>query len=265
MATRPHFLVAAGSSWEAIDQVRQWGNIFTGQTGLDAALALLDVGDVTLLTSNLRHAEQYDGFSGKLGMLGVETYRSHAELRDLLHERVTSGPVDAVLMSAAVSDYKPAGVYRVVRRQPAPESPDAQTGGDRPRPGQELWLVESVQAAKVKSTHGTIAVLGETTEKLVDLFRRAWDYRGILVKFKLEAGLSEAELTRVAEASRQASGADLIVANTLEMVHGPSAGAYLMGPGLCRRVARAELAAALCELVAAGLARRGVLRAPPER
>ena len=39
-----------------------------------------------------------------------------------------------------------------------------------------------------------------------------------LVKFKLEVGLSREELIRVAEASRKSSGADYLVANTLDMV-----------------------------------------------
>ena len=74
MAHKPHFLVTAGSTREKIDRVREWGNIFTGKTGLDIALALLDVGGVTLLTaSNTAHAAAYDGYYGKVGMLGVET------------------------------------------------------------------------------------------------------------------------------------------------------------------------------------------------
>src|ERR1035437_5950626 len=119
MAAKPHFLVTAGPTREKIDEVRDWGNIFTGQTGLDVALALLDLGDVTLLTSNVKHAEAYDGFYGKGGMLGAEVFATHAELLDLLQERMPSGDrVDAVAMSAAVSDYRPIGSYRVVARQP---------------------------------------------------------------------------------------------------------------------------------------------------
>ena len=52
MSRKPHCLVTAGPTREKIDEVRDWGNIFTGATGLEVALALLDLGDVTLLTSN---------------------------------------------------------------------------------------------------------------------------------------------------------------------------------------------------------------------
>ena len=141
-------------------------------------------------------------------------------------------------MTAAVSDYRPAGVYRVTKR----ETVESEKGGS-----QETWTVENVQADKVKSSHGTIAVLGEATEKLVDLFRGGWGYKGLLVKFKLEVGISEEELVKVAETqSRVASGADFIVANTLAMVGGEQAGAYVIGKGSCERVARAELAGKLC-------------------
>jgi phosphopantothenate-cysteine ligase/phosphopantothenoylcysteine decarboxylase/phosphopantothenate--cysteine ligase len=64
-------------------------------------------------------------------------------------------------------------------------------------------------------------------------------FRGTLVKFKLEVGLSEAELLAVAEAARVHSKADLIAANTLEGMHEWAlVGA---GPGEYRKVTRAEL------------------------
>jgi len=236
----PHFLVTAGTTREPIDEVRVWSNVFTGKTGLDIALALLDIGAVTLLTSNQRHFEMYDGYSGKGGMLGVEVFSRHADLKQLLGERMTF-PTDGVFMTAAVSDYTPDGVYRIV---------DRKTEGSR-----EVWVVENVQEAKVKSSHGTITVVGRTTEKLVDLFRGPWGFKGLLVKFKLQAGMSEEELIKIATASRLSSGADYIVANTLGMVEGAEAGAYIIGEKMCERVERGKLAGRLRELAAAVVAR----------
>jgi phosphopantothenoylcysteine synthetase/decarboxylase len=203
-----HLLVTAGPTREMIDRVRDWGNIFSGNTGLDIARAFLDVGDVTLLTSNEAHTREFDGFSGKAGMMGVETFRSHADLQALLEERMR-GKVNVVAMTAAVADYEPAGVYRIVQR-----SPEGGVGGGA---GREVWVVENVSAAKVKSSHDQIAIMGQRTLKLVDQFRSAWGYQGVLIKFKLEVGLSDEELIAVASASRTASGADLMVANTLAM------------------------------------------------
>jgi phosphopantothenoylcysteine synthetase/decarboxylase len=146
------------------------------------------------------------------------------------------GGVDAVAMSAAVADYVPSGVFRIVSR-----SGDAE--------GRETWVVENVQAGKVKSTHDQIAVAGKRTEKLVDKFRDEWSYKGVLVKFKLEVGISEEELIAVAQASRAASGAEVIVANTLEMVQGNNPGAWLLGDSLRERVSRAELAGRLRDVI----------------
>jgi hypothetical protein len=108
-----------------------------------------------------------------------------------------------------------------------------------------------VQAAKVRSNHGCIAVLGEATEKLVDLFRSAWQHTGLLVKFKLEVGTERDELLTIARASRAASGADYLVANTLEMTTGPAAGAYLVGPDdKAEWVSRKDLAPRMAILAA---------------
>ena len=69
------------------------------------------------------------------------------------------------------------------------------------------------------------------------------------MKFKLEVGLSKEELLAVGEASRLASGADYLVANTLEMVDGDAAGAYLLSAGGAEWVARGQLAARCARLV----------------
>lgn len=233
-----HSLVTAGPTREKIDDVRDWGNIFSGKTGLDLALALLKLGSVTLLTSNAEHAREFDGYSAGAGMLGVETFRTHADLQALLAERMTSGdPVDVAAMTAAVADYRPEGVYRVVEKS---------RSGPR-----ETWTVECVSgtSGKFSSDYDQVAILGNRTAKIVDMFRRDWGYKGILIKFKLQVGLTDQELLAIAEKSRRASDADLMVANTLAMARpadaGDPGGAFLMDAGGARRVPRAELAGAI--------------------
>jgi hypothetical protein len=115
--------------------------------------------------------------------------------------------------------------------------------------GQEHWVVRDAQAGKVKSTHAHVAVLGEQTEKIVDLFRTTWKHEGLLVKFKLEVGLKRDDLLRAAETSRLASGADYVVANTLEMVEGPGAGAYLVSDAGADWIARDDLPQRMLALV----------------
>ena len=80
------------------------------------------------------------------------------------------------------------------------------------------------------------------------------------MKFKLEVGIGRDELLRVAEASRRASNADYLVANTLDMVQGPGAGAFLLGEGGHEWVARRDLPARML-----ALARSALALAPPAR
>lgn len=227
------FLVTAGNTREAIDQVRDWGNIFTGNTGRAIAEALAPRGRVDLFTSNAQHAED---LARKGSGIEVTLFRSHADLRRLLESHLQPGRYHAVFMTAAVADYAPQRVFSVVERQMLPD-------------GREHWVVQDVQAGKVKSDHASIAVLGSRTEKLVDLFRSRWAYRGLLVKFKLEVGISEDRLIEVAESSRRASQADYIVANTLEMVSGVGAGAWLLGETVRERIPRGDLPGRLTALV----------------
>ncbi|HVT83423.1 MAG TPA: phosphopantothenoylcysteine decarboxylase, partial [Phycisphaerae bacterium] len=229
-------MVTAGPTREKIDDVRDWGNIFSGKTGLDLALALLSLGSVTLLTSNVDHAREFDGYTGAGGMMGVETFRTHADLQALLAERMTSGdPVNVVAMTAAVADYRPAGVYSVLQKSEL-------------RDGRETWTVQHVGggSGKVGSDHDQIAILGARTAKIVDMFRRDWHYQGILIKFKLQVGMTDEELLKIGEKSRVASDANLMVANTLAMARpgnaGDPGGAFLLDGTAPRRVPRANLA-----------------------
>lgn len=229
------YLVAAGSTRESIDRVRHWGNPFTGKTGLEIARELSQLGPVDLLTSNLDHLREIRSQASVRGRISGASFATHAELKALLEERMRSRAYRGVFMTAAVADYRPAGVFEVVSREI----------GD----GQERWVVRDVQAQKVRSSYGEIAVLGQRTEKLVDLFRTKWSFKGLLVKFKLEAGIERESLVEIGRTSRRASGADYLVANTLEMVSGPGAGAFVIGPDdQAEFVTRERLAARLCEI-----------------
>ncbi len=231
----PRFLVCAGSTRERLDRVRDWGNIFTGGTGFDLARALAAYGPVDLVTSNTQHLGLLEAGALTAHPMRGFAFRSHADLRARLDQRVHGDTYDAICMSAAVSDYSPSGCFAVTGRRA-----DADGG--------EVWTVRDVQAGKVSSSHRALAVLGSQTEKLVDLLR-PWGFRGLLVKFKLEVGIDEAALLRVGETSRQASTADLLVANTLEMVEGVRPGAWLLGDGEPRWMARSELARTVSTVV----------------
>jgi phosphopantothenoylcysteine synthetase/decarboxylase len=224
-------LITAGNTREPIDRVRDWGNIFTGNTGYSIARAMTALGEVDLLTSNRAHIAQ-----AQQDRIRASAFSSHAELKGALAALLAREKYDAIFMTAAVADYTPAGVYQVVNRTPG--------GG-----GEENWTVRSVQAGKVKSSYGQIAVLGRTTEKIVDLFRTSWNHTGLLFKFKLEVGITPDELLRIGRESRAASRADYLVANTLDMVEGENAGAYVISETGHEFIPRLQLAQKLVEVV----------------
>ena len=230
----PRFLVTAGNTREMIDRVRDWGNVFTGNTGYAIARALARVGDVHLLTSNRAHLDE---IGRDPAGITASPFTSHETLHAALAGLMRTHVYDGVFMTAAVADYSPAGVYEVVERR-------HDDGGG------EVWHVRDVGAAKVKSSYDHIAVLGARTVKLVDLFRKEWGYRGLLVKFKLEVGVSPDQLLRIGRASRLASGADYLVANTLDMVEGTAAGAYLLGDADPEWVPRHDLPERMARLAA---------------
>ena len=108
-------------------------------------------------------------------------------------QEIREGGFDAVIHAAAVSDYR---VERGLHTCTTAVSRDASAGKVKSR-RPELWL-RLVPAPK-----------------LVDRVRTDWGFRGVLVKFKLEVGLSDDECWR-SPSIAQHSDADLMVANTLE-------------------------------------------------
>jgi phosphopantothenate---cysteine ligase (CTP) len=183
--------VTAGNTQAPIDRVRCITNIFTGRTGAAIALEAYRRGHhVTLATS---HPETIDAIDPDPSRWRCRAYRTIDELETLMAEHIRSQSVDAVVQCAAISDYLVGGVYARNGEQWIDRAADKVTSDDA-----ELWL-RLVRAPK-----------------LVDKIRSDWGFRGLLVKFKLQVGISEAELLAIAEKSRQHSAADWMVANTLE-------------------------------------------------
>jgi phosphopantothenate-cysteine ligase len=163
----------------------------------------------------------------------VRRYQTFADLQSALETAVRVERWDAIIHCAAVSDYLSAGAY----------APAAQTRFD---PNGMTWKSTSGApamtdriAGKIKSDHAELWLRLVSAPKLVDQIRSPWGFTGKLVKFKLEAAVDETALIETAERSRIRSGADLMVANTLEAATecafiGPVAGGY-------ERVARGDL------------------------
>jgi phosphopantothenoylcysteine synthetase/decarboxylase len=231
-----NFLITAGNTQSPIDRVRCITNIFSGRTGAQIARTAWGRGHaVTLATSRPDALLEFGVTPHNPGeRFRVLPYRTFDELTALMQSELRTGGYDVMCHSAAVSDFLPAGAFA-----PAPGTFfNARTGQWEARSGPPT-LTEH-KAGKIKSTEPELWVRLVRAPKLIDRVRTPWGFAGILVKFKLEVGIGEDELLRVAEASRQQSAADLMVANTLD---GAAHWAYL-GPrdGRYQRLSRRELA-----------------------
>jgi phosphopantothenoylcysteine synthetase/decarboxylase len=241
-----NLLVTAGNTLAPIDRVRGLTNIFTGRTGAAVALHAHGRGcRVVLLTSRpdtvaVLHPDAR-GLSERWQLIRYSTFD---DLQNLMAWHIRTGGFDAVIHSAAVSDYLSAGVY-----SPAegtcffPE--DAAWSGPADGPPR----LTDRAAGKVKSEEPELWLRLVRAPKLIDRVRADWGFHGLLVKFKLEVGLDDARLLLVAENSRIQSAADLMVANSLE---GASSHAFI-GPlaGGYEQVNRGDLAARLLDALQA--------------
>ena len=178
-------LVTAGATMVPIDSVRAITNIFRGRTGTNVALCFAHRGwEVTLLTSN---PSLLEGSPAK--NLRVETFHTYDELFSAMKKEICSEcAYDAIIHSAAVSDYKVDGtfVYR-------PESGMQAVGSE----------------GKIASSFKELYLRLTPTQKIVDLIREPWGYRGYLVKFKLQTLMTDERLLTIAEESRIHSKADI--------------------------------------------------------
>ncbi len=188
-------LVTAGSTAMPIDKVRILTNIFRGRTGENIARAAAGSGwQVTLLSSAPTARESADH-----PLLKRKRYRTYDELAALMETEIVNNRYDAIIHSAAVSDFRPARVHVL--------------GADGRL---ERLQAEGAAAAKIPSNHDRLFLELVPTLKLVDQIRSPWGFNGQLVKFKLQAAMTDAELLDVARRSLAHSQADLLVANCLE-------------------------------------------------
>lgn len=204
-------LVTAGGTIVPIDRVRSITNVSTGITGARIALEAFNrAHDVVLLTSSVASATSAGNGQLPTGQgWELKEYRTFDELQRLMEENLRAGPFDAVVHSAAVSDYMCAGIYA-----PAP-SVNFQPDADGLHSSGPAKLLDRA-AGKIKSDEPELWLRLVRSPKLIDRIRTTWKFTGLIVKFKLETSVSDRELLDRAEQSRVHSQADLMVANTLE-------------------------------------------------
>ena len=230
--------ITAGNTQVPIDRVRCITNIFTGRTGAAIALEAYRRGhDVTLVTS---HPEVIGHTNLDQARWNCIRYRTFEELEMLMCMNIATLSQDAVIHCAAVSDYLAAGVFA-----PSPSTHfDAEQRTWQASQNSPTMLDRA--AGKVKSDEPELWLRLTRAPKLVDQIRKDWAHRGLLVKFKLEVGVSDDDLLAIAERSRQHSDADWLVANTLE---NKSDWAFLGNAQGYKKLPRAELPGALLDVI----------------
>ncbi len=170
-----NILVTAGSTWVPIDSVRVITNIFKGKIGVTIAETAAKAGaKVTLLLG-----PSFDQSLIKLPFnLEVIRFKFFNDLDKLMSKYLSENKFDAVIHSAAVSDFQ----------------------------------LLNFNEGKIKSDINELILKLVPTKKLVDDIKKICP-NIFLVKFKLEFGIDERELNLVAFNSLKQSNADLIVAN----------------------------------------------------
>lgn len=167
-------LITAGPTWVPIDKVRVISNLASGRTGILLAERLRRLGaEVTLILGPVENACP----NKKIKLI---RFRFFNELKQKALEELKSGKYDALIHSAAVSDYRPRRVY----------------------------------GRKISSGIKNLTLRLEPAPKIIDLFRKA-DESIFLAGFKFEPGAKRNTLIREARALMRSSRLDLVVANTV--------------------------------------------------
>lgn len=214
-------LVTAGPTWVAVDGVRVITTVFTGETGLSIARHLQSLGAEVDLWMGPGRARIT---AQDRSELSITDFRFYDDLARLVREEDVSR-YDAIVHSAAVADYKPI-----------------------PAKG------------KIGSGLDELTITLKPTAKLVDILRQRAP-QAVLVKFKLEVGLSTNQLLTVAAKSRAHSEAEFIVANLYEEMSATGHQAHIIdAAGAVETVSTKQQ---LCERLGERVAHRLLLEEHP--
>jgi phosphopantothenoylcysteine decarboxylase/phosphopantothenate--cysteine ligase len=184
-------LVTAGATREPIDEVRFISNLSSGRTGAGLAEALAEEGhELTVL----------HGRGAVAPGRGIvrEAFDSTEDLLERLRARVSAGTTDAVVMSAAVADYRPA----------------------------------EIASGKLSSQPEELHVRMVRTPKILPLIK-GWSPRPVgVVGFKLTVGADPAERKAAVRALFAAGGVDRVVHNDLVEIRSAPEHPFWMYGGL---------------------------------
>lgn len=178
-------LVTSGPVDVMIDSVRRISNSASGKTGNDLAEVLTRKGHHGILLTSRPASHNIDSWE-------IRKFHDFFDLYNSLEHLLFTNRFDAIVMSAAVSDYLFDGY------------------------SSQITTEFSKEMAKIPGHFPEIFLRLSAAPRLVEMIRSQWNFAGYLVTFKLESGVSVDELLKRAERSRIRSGADLVVANMVE-------------------------------------------------
>ncbi|MDR1077742.1 MAG: hypothetical protein LBL55_03605 [Propionibacteriaceae bacterium] len=249
-------LVTGGGTAEPIDRVRRIGNNASGRLGAllaDRFAAQPGVDQVV-------HLCAVDSVRPQSAAVEVETVGTVADLAQVVRRRLTAGPVDAVVHSMAVSDYR---VERVAR---AADLVRDLTGRDDPEQLRQAILSGPGldTGHKISSTHDDLVVVLRPALKVIGLFKELAP-AALLVGFKLLDQVPLDELLEQARRLMDRHGCDWVLANDLSQI-GPSrhVGHLLDRAGRVRRFeTKPAIAEGIVRAVVEGWAKPGPAPVPP--
>ena len=179
-----HIVVSLGGTREAIDPVRYIGNRSTGRMGVAIAEAALDRGArVTVVAANVEVPLP----DGATTVLVESTAELRAALHRLTHDEAGRAGFDALVMAAAVADFRP-----------------TDTATTKIERGKSLTL----ELEPTPDVLGQIARIARGTDRDGERTYEPMEPRPLLVGFAAETG----SLDRAADKLRR-KGVDLLVAN----------------------------------------------------
>ncbi len=240
-ATKPdltglHVVVTAGGTREPLDPVRFLGNRSSGKQGYAIAAAAAARGArVTLVSANVALPAPTEAL--------VVPVTTALDLRDAVDARF--GDADAIVMAAAVADFRPAtyAAAKIKKTHPPDAGPDASTG---------------VPAPQEEGMPGPTVELVRNPDILAGLVRRRGaGVRPVIVGFAAETGDADGTVVDHARAKLTRKGCDAIIANevgvdktfgqdvnTIHILRRDSAEVRTVGPA-----AKAVVADAVCDVI----------------
>ncbi len=170
-------LLTSGASREPIDAVRFLSNVSTGRTGAALADILVERGHSVVLL-------QGQGSSSPKKTIDCETFSSAADLEQRLRRRLAEEDFDAIIMSAAVADYRP----------------------------------ETTVAGKIRSDAEGLTLHLVRNVKILPLLKSFSKHPPVVIGFKLTVGACDEARLKAISAQFEAGGVDAVVHNDLEEI-----------------------------------------------